>query len=381
MRIRRYSSAVLLAAFAVAWACAGPEEAPAAAAPPPPGRPGPEVEAAPESPDARAPASETAFVLSERDLIPEGIACDPRTWTFYLGSFRKAKIVAVTLAGDARTFVPQGASGLQAVLGLRVDPARNRLWACTATAPHLAPGLAAPDPGVTGLMAWDLTSGANVFRWLRPKTEEQDAFNDLTLAADGTVYASGFSAGTVYRLAPEAKEPETWLRLEGNDAPNGIDLSADGRRLYVSTGRRVVVVDLATRAVQELAVPKREYTSGIDGLAVRGQTLLAIQRRKGMGNQGWRIARFRLAGDGLSATAVDALAENDPRWRQPTTGVVVGRWLYYVGTSQFPDFSSKFELPPVHALRDVRVMRLELARALRLPAAMSADGAPPAAAR
>ena len=56
--------------------------------------PPPEVLSRPQSPDARAPASETAFLLTERDLIPEGIALDPRTWTFYLGSFRKAKILA-----------------------------------------------------------------------------------------------------------------------------------------------------------------------------------------------------------------------------------------------------------------------------------------------
>jgi len=320
-----------------------------------------EVLTPPEPPDARAPASETAFLLPERDLIPEGIACDPRTWTFYLGSFRKAKIVAVSLDGSARTFVPEGADGLQAVLGLRVDQARNRLWACTTTAPQLAPGRAAPAPGVTGLMAWDLKTGASVFRWLRPKTGTLDAFNDLTLAADGTVYASGFGAGTVYRLKPGADVPETWVTLDKHDAPNGIDLSEDGSRLYVSTGKRVVGIDVASGAVQELALPKREYASGIDGLVVRGPTLIAIQRRKGV-MQGWRIARFRLAADGLSATAVDVLTENDRRWSQPTTGVVVGRWLYYIGTSQFPAFDGKGELPPPEELRDVRILRLPLAR-------------------
>jgi sugar lactone lactonase YvrE len=333
----------------------------AGAAPPPQ-----EIPSPPESPDARAPASETAFVLPERDLIPEGIACDPRTWTFYLGSFRKAKIVAVSLDGAARTFVPPGADGLQAVLGLRVDQARNRLWACTATAPHLEPGRAAPPPGVTGLMAWDLDTGKNVFRYLRPQgKQEADAFNDLTVAADGTVYASGFGAGVVYRLRQGATEPETWIKLEKQDAPNGIDLSEDGKRLYVSTGKRVVVIDVGTGTVQELAVPKRAHTTGIDGLAMRGSTLIAVQRRKGV-MQGWRIARFRLAPDGLSATAVDALAENDRRWSQPTTGVIVGRWFYYIGNSQFPAFAGKFELPPLNEMKDVRVLRLPLAGPLKV---------------
>ncbi len=315
-------------------------------------------------PDARAPASETAFVLTERDLIPEGIALDPRSWTFYLGSFRKAKIVAVSLDGRARTFVPEGADGLQAVLGVRVDQARDRLWACTSTAPQLAPGRAAEAPGVTGLMAWDLGTGKNVFRWLRPKTKELDAFNDLTIAADGTVYVSGFAAGTVYRLRPGATEPETWVTLDKQDAPNGLDLSEDGKRLYVSTGKRVVVIDVAGGGVQDLQLPKRAFASGIDGLAVRGPTLIAIQRNKGL-MQGWRIARFRLAGDGLSATVVETLTENDRRWSQPTTGVVVGRWFYYIGNSQFPAFQGKNELPPLDELHDVRVLRLALAERWR----------------
>ncbi|HET9299438.1 MAG TPA: SMP-30/gluconolactonase/LRE family protein [Candidatus Polarisedimenticolaceae bacterium] len=328
--------------------------------------PPPEVLSRPQSPDARAPASETAFLLTERDLIPEGIALDPRTWTLYLGSFRKAKILAVSLDGRPSTFVPEGADGLQAVLGLRVDQARDRLWACTSTAPQLAPGRAAPPPGVTGLMAWDLGTGKSVFRWLRPKTETLDAFNDLTIAGDGTVYVSGFAAGTIYRLKPDATEPETWMTLDKQDAPNGIDLSEDGKRLYVSTGKRLVVIDVASGRVQELAVPKRAFTSGIDGLAVRGPTLIAIQRNKGV-MQGWRIARFRLAADGLSATAVETLAENDRRWSQPTTGVVVGRWFYYIGNSQFPAFGRGNDLPPVDELKDVRILRLALADRLRPP--------------
>jgi tetratricopeptide (TPR) repeat protein len=48
--------------------------------------------------------SEPAFSVHEKGLVPEGLAYDPNTKTFFLGSVYQRKIVAVNAANEARDF-------------------------------------------------------------------------------------------------------------------------------------------------------------------------------------------------------------------------------------------------------------------------------------
>ena len=67
-----------------------------------------------------------AFTLHEKDFIPEGIAYDPRTQTFYLGSVYKRKIVSVNQKGEAKDFATEQ-DGLWSVMGMKVDASRRLL--------------------------------------------------------------------------------------------------------------------------------------------------------------------------------------------------------------------------------------------------------------
>jgi hypothetical protein len=77
-----------------------------------------------------------AFTLPEADLIPEGIAHDARTGTFYVSSTYKRKIVAVPPSGGARDFTTEAQDGLLGVVGMKVDPAR----AASSGRPPATPG-------------------------------------------------------------------------------------------------------------------------------------------------------------------------------------------------------------------------------------------------
>jgi sugar lactone lactonase YvrE len=53
---------------------------------------------------AQPPKPEVAFIVPEKDLIPEGIAYDPADKTCYLGSIYKKKVVRITAKGDISDF-------------------------------------------------------------------------------------------------------------------------------------------------------------------------------------------------------------------------------------------------------------------------------------
>src|SRR5580698_1658480 len=70
-----------------------------------------------------------AFVTEERDLVPEGLAYDSRQDSFYLSSLNRRKIVKIAATGAVSDFVPAGKYALLPVLGIRLDPDDDSVWA------------------------------------------------------------------------------------------------------------------------------------------------------------------------------------------------------------------------------------------------------------
>ena len=73
--------------------------------------------------------STLAFTVAESDLIPEGLAWDARSQKLYLGSINKRKIVEIAPGGAVRDFIAAGQDGIGSVIGMKVDPRTNTLWA------------------------------------------------------------------------------------------------------------------------------------------------------------------------------------------------------------------------------------------------------------
>jgi streptogramin lyase len=303
--------------------------------------------------------SRVALVVPEPDLIPEGIAHDPVTGNFYVGSFRKSKIIEVRPDGVASDFILPHQHGLQGALGMRVDAERRILWVNTATAPHQQDY--APDEiAVTGIFGFDVDSGRLVHKYLREKRFELDAFNDLTVAANGALFVTGFGDSAVYRFG--GGKLEEFVRLDEGRMPNGIDLEGDGSRLFIAVADTILSVEMATREVVELAAPDGESLAGVDGVYYHRDSLIAVQNEGTRDNLRSRIARLALDPDRRRVERVDVLDENHPLYDQPTTGTITGDGFYYIANSQFTRFSVDFRLDPYEELSDVFILKLPLAR-------------------
>ena len=81
--------------------------------------------------DHRHLPSSIFFKIRERDAHIESIAYDSASRIFYLGSIHKHKIIQRKPDGSVSDFKAEGQDSLYSVLGLRVDPIRHWLWACT----------------------------------------------------------------------------------------------------------------------------------------------------------------------------------------------------------------------------------------------------------
>jgi sugar lactone lactonase YvrE len=319
--------------------------------------------------DARAGRAVVAFTLPEPDLIPEGIAYDPVDGTFFVGSTWRRKIVAVDSQGRSRDFTSEAQDGLWGVVGLRVDPARRLLWAATSHAGAGMPMMNEPagELGHAGLFAWRIPDGRLVSRFLLAASDGGHFLNDVVVTPDGAAYVTDSQGRSVFVARPEADSLEVFARLDSVAFPNGIDLSADGARLYVAVEGGLRRIELATGEVAPVTLAGGIVVAGIDGLYAHRGGLIAVQPWE----EGRAVERYVLDPSGSRVVASCPVLAAHETLLQPTTGAVVGDDLFLVANSQLQLFRALREegrAPHDGELRRPVVLRVALGSTGECPA-------------
>jgi sugar lactone lactonase YvrE len=288
-----------------------------------------------------------------KGLETESITYDPQSGSFFVSAVRKRKILRIDRKGRVTDFVPSASHGLWGGNGMAVDVKRRLLWT-TSSAYDRIEGFTKGGPSESALYAFNADTGAFVARYEAPAAGGPHMFDDMTAGGDGTLYVSD-STGMMFRLAPGAKALEPFVARNVMRSPQGCTVSPNGRLLYVSDyGSGVFAVDLATGDAVKVVLPDDFPAYGIDGLAIHGRTLFAVQN----GVAPNRAVRIELAPDGLHATGWRVLAMNQPLMDEPTIGVVARGAYYFLGASQ----GNKFDVDPpkLDALHEAPVYRIGL---------------------
>ena len=108
----------------------------------------------------------------EGDFVPEGLAYDPETGAFYLGSVRKRKILRAEPGQPPRELAPSGFQGLASAMGMVVDAERRVLWVCSTGLEQTA-GITDEQRGRSSIFQFDLDSGALVLTYHFPPSDER----------------------------------------------------------------------------------------------------------------------------------------------------------------------------------------------------------------
>lgn len=311
------------------------------------------------APFARA-QSPVAFRITDREFVPEGIAHDPRTKTFYVGSTYLRKIVSVDEQGRARDFAASGQDGLRGVLGLRVDAARRVLWAVSSDIGLSMPIKGNPRDclGCSEVFKYDLRTGRLVKKYSLPNKPAPHFLNDLTLNRDGDAFITDTIAGAIYRVERGRDELELFVSLGPQSYPNGIDLSPDGRTLFVGTHESITSVGVRDKRVARLKLPEGAKPGVIDGLYFHRGGLITVEPFDKE-----KIVRYILDAKAEAVTRVEILESAHPLMSQPTTGVLVGRDFYYIANSQLQVFRKLFKpdaATDLSKLSEYVVLRLKL---------------------
>lgn len=270
-----------------------------------------------------------AFTLSDVELMPEDIAYDTKTKTFFLSSTRERKVVAIAADGSAKDFIKTGQDGLWAAMGLGVDERRRALWVSSGATPEVT-GYPAADAGKTAVFEYDLDTHALRNRYDLPSEKSPQLLGDLAVLANGDVLA-GDAYGMIYRVHPGTLTPEPMV-------PRGILVSVQ-EPAALPDGRNALVIDyvlgigklnLATKGITWLPHPDDVALNGIDGIVLTGHRAIAVQN----GTDPVRISMIDFDDSFSRVTGLTVLEQKTPHLTEPTHGVVVGESYYFIANSE-----------------------------------------------
>lgn len=294
--------------------------------------------------------AETAFILEERDLIPEGIAYDLTEKAFYLSSIYKRKIVKITSDGKVSDLIPTGADEIEQVLGMKVD-ARGLLWACNNTPEHDT------VRRISNVHVYDLRTKKMVKRF-KLEDDNRHLFNDIYITKAGDVFVTDTHAGMVWLVRKDSKTLEEFTKRGSVPFANGITATPDEKFLIVSTGgaQGVVRVDVSTKQIS--SIPNDRYmVMGYDGLYQYNNTLIGVQNTFFPES----IQKVTLNASSDRAERIDFLCDRDAKFNAPTTGVIVGDEFYFIANSQLLQIiGGKGKIKDPATLEETIIMKIKL---------------------
>jgi hypothetical protein len=295
-----------------------------------------------------------AFTIPEKGFIAEGVAYDSKTRCFFVASIRHRRIVRIDAGGRIADLVPAGRDGLRSAMGIRVDPGRRTLWVASQALPSMD-GYQKDQPVSSAVFEFDVDSGRLRKEHVPPPGVEPPAFDDLTVAADGTVFINDAETSRIWWIPPGGRL-EVFATFSNFSGSQGLALSSDGKTLYASDYRGLFAIDLAGRRAAPIRVPPDLALSGIDGLVRYENSLIAIQN----GITPHRVIRLDLSRDGLSIAKSRILEMNHPDFDEPTLGVVVDGAFYLSADSQGQKYlDDQNPIRPEEA-RDAIILKLPL---------------------
>jgi sugar lactone lactonase YvrE len=281
--------------------------------------------------------AKTAFRVADPTFLPEGIAYDSKTGSFFLSSIHHRKIIRLDSHGKYSDFITEGQDDLWSVSGIGADSTRRTMWACSNRFDG-AEGFTTGMPKLAMLYAFDLDTGKLKRQYPIQKPGDDHFCDGVVVSPDGTVLVADSAGLAIYQVADGDQEPRILVAPEAGISPQGLALSQDGKTLFVSNYLSgLYAINLPSSKIKVVREHAQDSLAGIDGLVAYGKNLVAIQN----GIQPNRVVMLEMSDDGMTVEAVKTLEVNHPLFGEPTLGVVVNDSLFFVANNRIEQFLSQ----------------------------------------
>ncbi|GAA4321835.1 SMP-30/gluconolactonase/LRE family protein [Mucilaginibacter gynuensis] len=276
-------------------------------------------------------------------LYPEGVALDPATGTYYVGSVKTGTIGTVDQQGNYKEFYKD--KDLISSFGMKVEPGKNKLWVCLADpdsnySTHSSP---ATFRKMARLIAIDLKSAKKIADIDLSKTYNGKHFiNDLCFDGKGNIYLTDSFSPVIYKVDAAGKATvfaENELFKSIDIGLNGIVYHPGGYLLVDHNSSGTIIKVPISNPNTASIVKIKTLFPGADGLIIDDQQNLILIQNKGV-NKVFKISSV----DNWSSAEVKEATGGTDRFAQPSTGVV-GAGKVWVLNSRLNELSNPTLVP------------------------------------
>lgn len=241
--------------------------------------------------------------IDDTAVFPESVTSSS-DGTVYIGSVKGNVYRALPDSSVAQVWIRHSPeNGILTILGVLADDAHDTLWLCS------APNFFGPErsEGVTALHAYDMQSGEQKGKWDFPGG---GTCNDITIASDGTAFASDTAGGRILTLAPGANALTVWGSDPALVGIDGLAFSEDGT-LIVNNVRSNEIIRVDRNADGSMgkltSLALNLELGGPDGIRlVSGNRFIQAEGTVG------RIHLADIAGDRATITVLDDSLVSSP---------------------------------------------------------------------
>lgn len=218
------------------------------------------------------------YLLDGDDMFPEGVAYDPVSQAFFVGSLTTAGITRVEgLDGAQSVFMPSSETAMSSA-GMKVDAAARRLWVC-----------GSDDAESSRIYVYGIDDGSLIETIELGSLVDMASCNDLALDAEGVAYVTDPRTSSIHRVglggdaAVWATDPEFAPELMDLGL-NGIAVTPDDTAVIVTkfiTKRLLRVAKDDPTDIAEIVLTGEEFAGGAliagpDGIVFRGDVLYVV---------------------------------------------------------------------------------------------------------
>ncbi|WP_324827297.1 SMP-30/gluconolactonase/LRE family protein [Qipengyuania zhejiangensis] len=256
--------------------------------------------------------------------LPESVVRDPVTGRLLVTTVVGRSVYGVNPQGAWSEFNPLDSDNLS---GIVRSPATGEFWVASGDIDQSDDAL----PAFAGL----IKLGADGAKPVRLAAPAGGAPSDLAVSADGTFYASDPLSGAIYRGREGDASLGILVPAGTLRSPQGLAISADGTKLYVSDYRYgIAIVALTGGKIARLSTELPVLLDGIDGLWRHGNELVGVQN----GTSPMQIVALQLSDDSMSVVGHRVLERSHREWTEPLSGSLDGDALLYIANGQWDMF-------------------------------------------
>jgi hypothetical protein len=281
--------------------------------------PAPRAEAAP-TPAAPEAGARDEVRFDARRFVPGGLAYDAVSRRFVLGDRSARKLFVVDeQSGRANDLVGAGSAGFQDVVDLAIDARRGDLWVVSTTD-------GAPDGAESVLHKLQLISGRPLGVFHPPVESDPVKFVDLSVGADGTVFALDAAGRRILRVRPGSDDFDRLASLESLE-PLSLAIASDDVA-FVSHSAGLSRVELRSGRVSKVAPSGDEADlAGLERIRWSRGSIVAVQRQP---DDSRRILRVRLDRRGRKMTEIDVLESGAPASAAAAAAIAGNAFVYLI---------------------------------------------------